>query len=317
MIKWPFTSKIISDPIVDWSKPPIFDDELFIDGTNNLFNHILSIGSMNQSYGRDDVPWCMLFVDDIVVVDETKEGVKTKLEIWRKTLESKGFRISKTKTEYMKCNFSNSHNGSKGELKIENQELPKSEHFHYLGSIITIIGEIRVDVVHRIKAGWLKWRSASGVLCDKRVPIRLKGKFYRTTIRPMMLYEMEYWATKKQHVDKMSVAEIRMLRWMYVKTRKDKVRNEYIREWVGVVLIEDKLRKNRLRWFGHIQRRPTETVVKRCDTVTVDGSVTGRGRPRLTWTSIVNKDMNLFNLTNEMALDRVEWRRRIHAADPI
>ncbi|GMP94721.1 hypothetical protein CsSME_00044064 [Camellia sinensis var. sinensis] len=31
--------------------------------------------------------------------------------------------------------------------------------------------------------------------------------------------------------------------------------------------------ENRLRWFDHIQRRPTETVVKRCDIVTVDGSV--------------------------------------------
>ena len=102
-------------------------------------------------------------------VDETREGINTKLEIWRKALESKGFRISRTKTEYMKCKFSisNSNNESRGEVKIENQELPKSEHFHYLGSIITTAGEIDADVAHRIKAGWGKLRSASGVLCDK------------------------------------------------------------------------------------------------------------------------------------------------------
>ena len=50
---------------------------------------------------QDDVPWCMLFADDIVLVDETREGVNTKLEIWRKALEFKGFRISRTKTECM------------------------------------------------------------------------------------------------------------------------------------------------------------------------------------------------------------------------
>ncbi|KAL7172389.1 hypothetical protein ACSBR2_031978 [Camellia fascicularis] len=99
---------------------------------------------------------------------------------------------------------------------------------------------------------------------------------------------------------------MRILRWMYVKTRKDRVRNEYIRKWIGVVPIEDKLKKNRLRLFSHIQWRPTETVVKRCDTVTVDGSVRRKGRPRLTWTSIVNRDMDIFNLTNEMTLYRVE-----------
>ncbi|KAL7242429.1 hypothetical protein ACSBR1_014913 [Camellia fascicularis] len=73
-----------------------------------------------------------------------------------------------------------------------------------------------------------------------------------------------------------------MLRWMCNKTRKGRVRNMYIREWVKVVPIEDKLRENRLRWFGYIHWRPTEAVVKRYDTVTLDGSVRGRGRPRLT-----------------------------------
>ena len=69
---------------------------------------------------QDDVPWYMLFADDIMLVDETREGVNTKLEIWRKTLESKGFRISRTKTEYMEYKFSNNNNESRGEMKIEN-----------------------------------------------------------------------------------------------------------------------------------------------------------------------------------------------------
>jgi hypothetical protein len=49
-------------------------------------------------------------------------------------------------------------------------------------------GKIDEDVRYRILAGWLKWRQASDVICDKRVPQKLKGKFYRTTIRPAMLY---------------------------------------------------------------------------------------------------------------------------------
>jgi hypothetical protein len=72
--------------------------------------------------------------------------------------------------------------------------------------------DIDEDVSHRIKAGWLKWRQASGVLCDPRVSLKLKGKFYRTTIRPAMLYGAGCWSTKRRHDQQLSVAEMRMLR---------------------------------------------------------------------------------------------------------
>ena len=48
----------------------------------------------------------MLFADDIVLVDETRVGVNAKLELWRQTLESRGFRLSRAKTEHMECRFS-------------------------------------------------------------------------------------------------------------------------------------------------------------------------------------------------------------------
>ncbi|KAL5166906.1 Craniofacial development protein 2 [Glycine soja] len=126
-------------------------------------------------------------------------------------------------------------------------------------------GEIEGDVNHRIQAGWMKWRKASGVLCDAKVPIKLKGKFYRTAVRPAILYGTECWAVKSQHENKVGVAEMRMLRWMCGKTRQDKIRNEAIRERVGVASIVEKMVENRLRWFGHVERRPVDSVVRRVD----------------------------------------------------
>ena len=46
---------------------------------------------------QDEIPWCILFTDDVVLVDESRAGVNRKLELWRRTLESKGFRLSRTK----------------------------------------------------------------------------------------------------------------------------------------------------------------------------------------------------------------------------
>ena len=42
---------------------------------------------------------CMLFADDIVLVDETRVGINVKLELWKQTLESRGFKLNRTKTE--------------------------------------------------------------------------------------------------------------------------------------------------------------------------------------------------------------------------
>ena len=74
--------------------------------------------------------------------------------------------------------------------------------------------DIDEDVWHTINAGWMKWRQASDILCDK-VPQKLKGcyvasyvqnkarptfwdggsKFYKTGIIHVMLYGAESWPT--------------------------------------------------------------------------------------------------------------------------
>ena len=108
------------------------------------------------------------------------------------------------------CDFSARHEG--GDVSLDGQVVVQKDTFRYLGSVLQKDGDIDEDVRHKISAGWLKWRQASGILCDKRVPQKL-GKFYRTTIRPAMLYGAECWPTKRRHVQQLSVGEIRMLRW--------------------------------------------------------------------------------------------------------
>jgi len=55
---------------------------------------------------QDQIPWCMLFSGDIVLLDKIRERVNTKLEWWGDTLKVKDFRLSRSKTEYLQCRFS-------------------------------------------------------------------------------------------------------------------------------------------------------------------------------------------------------------------
>ena len=86
------------------------------------------------------------------------------------------FRLSRTKTKYMRCDFGTTTRKEK-DINLEGQIVPKKDIFRYFRSMLQRDGDIDEDVSHRIKAGWMKWRQASGVVCDKRVPQKLKDKF--------------------------------------------------------------------------------------------------------------------------------------------
>lgn len=106
----------------------------------------------------------------------------------------------------------------------------------------------------------MNWRQASDILCDNKVPQKVKGKFCRTAIRPAMLYGGECWPTKGPYIQQ-SATEMHMLRWMCGHTIKGWIKNGGIRDKAGVTPIEEKLVQHQLRWFGHIQRRPAEAPV--------------------------------------------------------
>ncbi|KAF3676507.1 putative pre-mRNA-processing factor 6-like [Capsicum annuum] len=172
-------------------------------------------------------------------------------------------------------------------------------------------GEIDEDVSKYIRAGWMKWRFTLGVLCDKKVPLNLKGKFYRVAVRLAILYGVECWPAKNSHIQKLKMVEMRMLCWMCGFTREDRVRNEFFREKVGVALVEAKMRKERLRWFGHMMRRSMDAPVHRCERLALDGFMRSRGRPKKYWKEMIRHDMEKLQLTEDMTLNRKVWRSRI------
>ncbi|GKA90489.1 hypothetical protein Tco_0812359 [Tanacetum coccineum] len=102
---------------------------------------------------------------------------------------------------------------------------------------IMLIAESAEELNNKIE------RAASGVLCDRRIPLKLKGKFYRVAIRPTMLYGSECWPITKAQANRVEVAKLRMLRWTYSKTMVDMIPNEVFRAGLDVDSIIDKMRE--------------------------------------------------------------------------
>ena len=172
----------------------------------------------------------MLFANDIVICEETREEVEQRLESWKYALERRGMKVSSSKTEYLCINGGNDDET----VKMEDTEVPRVKKFKYLGSTVQENGGCEREVKKRVQAGWNKWRRVSGVICDKRLPARVKGKVYSSVVRPAMVYGLETVAVTKKQVEEMEVAEMKMMRFAMGVTRKNKIRNEYIRSTVKV-----------------------------------------------------------------------------------
>ncbi|GJT59291.1 hypothetical protein Tco_1002824 [Tanacetum coccineum] len=125
-----------------------------------------------------------------------------------------------------------------------------------------------------------------------------------------MLYGSECWPITKALANRVEVAELRMLRWTCGRTLLDMIPNGVYRALLEVETIINKMREGRLRWFGHVRRRPQSSPVRRVKVLVVDG-LRRRGRPKLRWEDRVKHDMKELLLSEDMTSDRNEWRARI------
>ncbi|KAK3567046.1 hypothetical protein QTP86_009011 [Hemibagrus guttatus] len=123
-------------------------------------------------------------------------------------------KVSCSKTEYM---FVNEREGS-GTVRLQGEDVKKVQEFKYLGSTVQSNGECGKEVKKRVQAGWNGWRKVSGVLCDRKISARIKGRVYRTVVRPAMLYGLETVTLRKRQESELEVAELKMLRYVSINS---------------------------------------------------------------------------------------------------
>jgi hypothetical protein len=255
-------------------------------------------------------PWCLLYADDVFLACETRGELQFQTEQWKTQLENFGMRLNIEKTEYLECGPQ-----TNGTIVIDGKDLKKVDNFKYLGTVINNAGESSNAVRARIKSAWAKWRQVTGILCDRRMPVKLKGKIYKTVVRPVAMFGSACYPITSNLERAFHAMEMRMLRWSLGLTRWDHVENVKVRERLGVAAITDKLRETRLRWYGHVMRSNVNSVAATAQRLEVQGR-RPRGRPKKRWMDQVVQDMATVGAVPEDVYDRSKWRRLINNADP-
>ena len=153
------------------------------------------------------------------------------------------------------------------------------ESFLKVETIINFIIGLPCGMVEMAKA-WSKWRELSGVICDKKIPTKLKLLIYHTVIRPTLLYGCETWPMSVKDEKRMTTTEMRMARWAMGVSLLEHRRNEEILEEAKVEAIATVMSRRRLEWFGHVKRRGETENIRAVAEMKMEGK-RPRGRPKL------------------------------------
>ena len=127
--------------------------------------------------------------------------------------------------------------------------------------------------------------------------------------------DLRQWQSQKKQVEEMKVAEMKMLRFAVGMTRKDKIRNEYIRGTVRIERLGMKVREGRLRWYGHVMRRDQEYVRRKMTEMELPGK-RKRGRPKRRFLDVVKEDMGEVGVKETNVENRTVWRKMIRCGHP-
>ena len=179
--------------------------------------------------------------------------------------------------------------------------------FCYLGDTLGAGGGVEEAVRARVRSAWAKFKELSPILTTRGASFHVKGKVYMACVQSVLVYGTETWSMKVENLRSLERAERMMVRWMCGVSLNDRARSVDLYSLLNVPCVADVVRRGRLRWFGHLERKSADDWVSAIRDVDVVG-VKSKGRSRKTWWECVKKDMDELGLKRQSALDRDLWR---------
>ena len=169
-------------------------------------------------------------------------------------------------------------------------------------------------------ASWSKCMEAPvvGVMYDRHISKKLKGKLLGACVTPAVLYGLETLPVSEKHQHRLQVCENNWVRRMAGVKVMDRRRMDELREEVGIQkCLMGRLVKSRMKWAGHVERMKEDRLT-RMAYVHQERGKRKRGRPRMRWRDCIERDMRKAELEDVdwrmVAQDRGQWRRVVHRA---
>ena len=256
----------------------------------------------------------LLYADDLAIVAEDKEELNESLEEWKEAFKQHGLRVNLEKTDVLSIGA----HREELNIKLEGRTIRQNNSFIYLSGAVSSDGRSETEVRRRVQAGANAWRQVEGVMSDRHISKKLKGKVLGACVTPAMLYGLETLPLTEKHQHRLKVCENNWVRRIAGVKRVDRRRMDELREEVGIQkCLMGRLVKSRMKWAGHVERMK-EDRLPRMAYVHQERGKGKRGRPRMRWRDCIERDTRNAELEDVdwrmLAQDRGQWRMVVHRA---
>ena len=152
---------------------------------------------------------------------------------------------------------------------------------------------------------------SQGFLNKKDVSTRTKAIVYKTVYQPILTYSSESWTLTPQLHSRLQASEMKYLRQMVNKMRRNRIRNQTIRNSLQLEPLSSYIERNQLCWYGHMVRMSENRLPRKARECKPTGR-RGKGCPRSTWNDTVMAALEERNIdrreARSLAADRNRWR---------
>ena len=204
---------------------------------------------ISRNISTTDAMKKIMYADDLVIVAEHCEELQDALEEWNDMFKKHGLKMNLDKTEVM---WVGKHREELN-IRLEGKYIKQVNNCVYLGGNISENGRVEVEVRRRMQAGANAWRNLEGVMMDRTISRKLKGKVLDSCVVPASTYGLETLALSELHQHRLQVCENNWIRRIAGVRRVERRIMKELREEVGTkACIDGKIVKSRMKWAGHM-----------------------------------------------------------------
>ncbi|KAK6765542.1 hypothetical protein RB195_025448 [Necator americanus] len=257
------------------------------------------------------------YADDVVIFAESSTKLQHVVNLVSKLAAAYGLRLRPDKCKQM-WTSSKPRTG----IRVDGQPTELVDELCYLGCMLKNNGSYKRNVQQRCAKATSAFNSLTKCLWSTPITNEVKLRVYLSAIRSIMMYGSETWVAPSRVMEKLDCTERKLLRRLIGYFRPRVCHNEDLYVEIDVVYRRmtrgrhqhlappSKVAKvNRLRFFGHILRRPADRLVQR---VLKSSSGSSWKKPpggkRKFWNEVVKEDLRTFGVDGQFRRE-VRFRR--------